>query len=82
MREDEVRSFVASSLATIAPEIDLAHVDPDEDLRRAVDIDSFDFLKLLIALNEHFKIEIPESDYAKFATLNSLVSYIIGRLPA
>ena len=55
-------------------------VPPGENLREALDVDSFDFLNLLIGLHETLGVEIPEADYGRLTTLNSLVSYLSQRL--
>jgi acyl carrier protein len=76
MKEDEVRSQVFEILHRIAPESDLDRIAPDENLREALDIDSFDFLNVIIALHDKFGIDIPESDYPKVATLRGMVEYL------
>jgi acyl carrier protein len=65
-------------MARIAPEIDINGIDPQADLRRTLDIDSFDLLKLLIGLHETLGVEIPETDYGKLRSLNALVSYLLS----
>ena len=80
MNEPEIRRAVTKALRKIAPEANLDQVGSDENLREALDIDSFDFLNLLIGLHEELQIEIPESDYTKLSTLGELVSYLAGRL--
>ena len=67
-------------LKKIAPEANPEDVAPGENLREALDIDSFDFLNLLIGLHETLGVEIPEGDYGKLTTLNHLVSYLSQRL--
>jgi acyl carrier protein len=80
MTESEVRSVVFRILRKIAPEASPNQIRPDENLREALDIDSFDFLNFIIGLHEEFKIEIPESDYRKLSTLGNLVGYLSSRL--
>lgn len=80
MSEAEIKAVVFKTLRKIAPEADLDQISCDEKLREALDIDSFDFLNVMIGLNEELKVEIPESDYPKLATLNELISYLSARL--
>lgn len=49
-------------------------------MREELDIDSYDFLNLLIGLNEKLGVEIPEEDYEKLATLSDLIRYLSRRL--
>ncbi|MFI5398020.1 MAG: acyl carrier protein [Candidatus Binatia bacterium] len=76
MTKDEIRATVLRLLGEIAPEADLAQVKPDVNFRDQLDIDSMDFLNLVIALHEKLHVEIPETDYSKIATLNGCVEYL------
>ncbi len=76
MTETEIRQAIFDSLRQIAPEADPQKIRPDENLREALDIDSFDFLNLLIGLHERLGIQIPESDYSQLTTLSTLVQYL------
>jgi acyl carrier protein len=76
----QMREVVLRVLGNIAPEIDLASLDPDGDLRDQMDIDSVDFLNFAIGLNKELGMEIPDADMAKLATLNGSVSYLVGRI--
>jgi len=78
--EPEIRLAVIKGLRKLAPEADLDQISSNENLREALDIDSFDFLNLLIGLHEELNVEIPESDYGKLRTLAELVSYLSDRL--
>lgn len=80
MTEEQIRQAVLSGLAEIAPEADPEEIGPRENLREELDIDSYDFLNLLIGLNEKLGVEIPEEDYEKLVTLENLVSYLVLRL--
>jgi len=80
MKEPELREIILDALQELAPEADLNQLSPDEDLRRALDIDSFDFLNVLIALHETLGIDIPESDYGKLNTLSGMLGYLSERL--
>ena len=60
---EELGKTVQEEINNIAPEVDLATVDPAADLREAFDIDSMDFLNLVTALHHRTGIEIPEIDY-------------------
>lgn len=76
---DEIRTTIFEVLSSIAPELDTATLRPDEPLREQVDLDSFDFLNVLIALNERLGVEVPEADYPKVQTLNKMVDYFVRR---
>ena len=79
MNQDEVRKQVLAELMRIAPELEDGEVVPGKLLREQVDLDSMDWLNFLVALHERFKVEIPESDYAKLGTLDQVVAYLSAR---
>ena len=72
----DIRKSVLDLIHRIAPEQNLSEIKPDENLREALDIDSFDFLSLLVAIHEKLGITVPESDYARVSTLNDMVAYL------
>jgi len=72
---EQVRATILEVLGNIAPELDPASLRPDEPLREQIDLDSFDFLNVLIALNERLHVEVPEKDYGAVQTLNAMVHY-------
>ncbi len=80
MSEPEVRAAIFKILRKIAPEANLAQIRPEENLREALDIDSFDFLNFVIGLHEELNVEIPESDYRKLSRYSELVRYLSDRL--
>jgi acyl carrier protein len=79
MTDAEIKSAILDGLAQIAPESDPAELSPNENIRRALDIDSFDFLNFLIGLHEKLGVDIPEADYGKLNTLDEMVAYLAAR---
>ncbi len=79
MTRDELTTLILATLGDIAPELELDSVDPARDLRDQLDIDSMDFLNLVIALHEKLAIDIPEADYPNLATLDGAAAYLEAR---
>lgn len=82
MNRLEIREAALQALSTIAPEVDASNIDDRQPLRDILDLDSMDFLNLVIALGRALKLEIPERDYSKMQTLGSLVEYLAARQSA
>jgi len=80
MTENEIREAIFDAVGRIAPEADPGALRDGDDLRRALDIDSFDYLNLLIGLHERLGVEIPEADYGRLTTLGAMVKYLSGKL--
>lgn len=76
MNPQQARALAAEVLAGIAPEASLDSVGEDEDLRAALDLDSMDFMNLVIGLSERSGIDIPEADTPRLRTLRALVAYL------
>ena len=80
MTRDELRTLVLAELAQLAPEADLSSLSPKARLREELDIDSFDFVRLVTALDQRLGIDVPEVDYRKLETLDGCLDYLQGRL--
>ena len=80
MNEQEIKKTVFQLLKQIAPDTKPETLQPDENIRATLDIDSFDTLQFLVSLNEKLRIEIPEADYGKITTLKTLVEYILDKM--
>jgi len=80
MTAAELKRLVLDALAGVAPELDEASLAPDKSFRDQLDIDSMDFLNYVIALHEALKIDVPETDYPRLASIDDAVSYLAQRL--
>jgi acyl carrier protein len=80
MSREELSERVLSILAELAPEVDVHALKPAVRLRDQLDLDSMDFLNFLIGVDEQLGVDIPESDYPKLATLDSIYEYLENRL--
>lgn len=78
MTPDAARAAILAALGEIAPEADLTQLAPDAELRETLDLDSADFLRFVQDLATRTGVEVPESDYARIATLGGCVEYLVG----
>jgi acyl carrier protein len=79
MTRDDIKRVLLEEIGNIAPEVDLASVREDEDLREALDIDSISFLNLIIALKSRLGVDVAELDYPKLRNLRGAVDYLEAR---
>lgn len=82
LTREQIRAAIFDTLSSIAPETDPAGIAPDQPLREQVDLDSFDFLNVIVRLHERLGIDIPERDYGELLTLESAVEYLVRRSAA
>ena len=77
-----VKNAVLEIIAKVAPDADLSNVKGDVRLRDQLDIDSMDFLDIVMELRKNYKIEVPKEDYPKLATLDECEKYLTPRFKA
>lgn len=77
MNENDIRAGVIAAIREVAPEVET--LDPTRPLRRQVDLDSMDWLNVIIGWHQRFGVDIPEADYAGLTTLDAVVDYIARR---
>ena len=76
MSRDDIRNEVVAELIAIAPEVEEGDLSDSELLRDQVDLDSMDWLNFLVGLHTRLSVDIPEADYRKLTTLDTLVAYL------
>ncbi|HTR92289.1 MAG TPA: acyl carrier protein [Trebonia sp.] len=81
MTPQQAREQIGFALKRAAPGSDVDTIDPDADLRDALDLDSLDFLQFVEILSETSGHRIEEDDYPELATLNSSIRFLAVRLP-
>jgi len=82
MNPSAIRQAVIDALSSVAPEGDYDRLRPDRSLREQLDVDSYDFLTVMVRLHESLGVDVPEADYGKLATLDDAVVYLAARLGA
>jgi acyl carrier protein len=73
---EETRKAVIEIIADIAPDEDLESLKDDVALRDQIDLDSMDFLDIVMELRKRHNIEVPESDYMELNTMGGCVAYL------
>lgn len=63
-------------LGDVAPDLEVASVPADADLRNDIGIDSMDYLNFIIAISKQLAVAIPEADYGKVRTLGQCAAYV------
>ncbi|GIK16313.1 MAG: acyl carrier protein [Phycisphaerae bacterium] len=79
MTKDEVRQIVLNIIGVVAPDEDLSDLKGDVRLRDQLEMDSMDFLDIVMELRKRHKIEVPKEDYPNLATLDGCVEYLLPR---
>lgn len=76
MTATEIRSEVLDILSDIAPDEDLSGLKDDVSFREQMELDSMDFLDIVMELRKRHRVQVPESDYIHLASMSSTVTYL------
>ncbi len=79
MNQDEIKQVILKLLKNIAPDTEPEKLKQDDNIRRTLGIDSFDYLQFIIGLDKALSIQTAEEDYGKVETLRSLLDYIMSK---
>ncbi len=74
--EEQVKSIVVEQL-----KVDAETVKPEASFADDLGADSLDIVQLVMALEEKFKISIPDEDAEKIRTVGEAVSYVGEKAP-
>jgi len=80
MRKEEIREIIYNIIKDIAPDEDLSNLDDAKAIRDQIELDSMDFLDIVLELRKRYKVDVPEEDYPKLATINGCVEYLEPKL--
>jgi acyl carrier protein len=80
MTKENIRQAILDIITDIAPDEDLSSLKGDVRLREQIDLDSMDFLDIVMELRKRYNVEVPEADYMQLATLDSSVTYLEPKL--
>jgi acyl carrier protein len=72
----DTENLIRTVLHQVAPDVDLADVTGDDDIRDALGLDSLDFLQFVELLSVRSGVRIEEDDYPKLSTLNSGAAWL------
>lgn len=80
MTRAEIREEILDILSDIAPDEDLSQLADDKPFREQLELDSMDFLDIVMELRKRHRIQVPESDYQQLASMESTVTYLEPKL--
>jgi len=80
MTRNEIRNVILEIIEDIDEEADFDSLESDRPLRDQLDLDSMDFLDIVMELRKRYKLQIPEEEYPELSTLDSCVNYLEPKL--
>ena len=76
MTADEIRNEILDILSDIVPDEDLSALVDDVPFREQIELDSMDFLDIVMELRKRYRVQVPEDDYVELATMAGTVKYL------
>ena len=76
----EIKDAIIDILSDIAPDEDLSNLKEDVAFRDQLELDSMDFLDIIMELRKRYRIQVPEEEYTELASMSSTVKYLEPRM--
>ena len=76
MTPAEIRDAVKDILSDISPEEDLSGLKDEAPFREQLELDSMDFLDIVMELRKRYRVQVPEEDYKALVSMQSTVDYL------
>lgn len=76
MTSTDIREAILDILEGISPDEDLSDLKDDVPFREQLELDSMDFLDIVLELRKRYRIQIPEDDYMELRSMDSTVAYL------
>ncbi|MGZ9103889.1 MAG: acyl carrier protein [Rhodoplanes sp.] len=80
MNLEQLQALILDVVAEVAPEADLGGIDPDVSFHDQFEIDSVDYLNIMMTLEAKLGLSIPEADYPNLSSLNGCIHYLQPKL--
>jgi len=80
MSPAEIREEILDILSNIAPDEELGGLVDETPFREQLELDSMDFLDIVMELRKRHRVQIPEEDYGQLASMHSTVTYLTPKL--
>ena len=80
MNLQQLRALIVEVIGDVAPEADLARIDPGVSFHDQFEIDSVDYLTIMMTLEARLGVAIPEADYPKLSSLDGCIHYLQPKL--
>lgn len=81
-REDQLRETILRVLGDVVPNADTQAIHPDISFHDQLELDSINFLRLMMGLEKELNVTIFDFDYPKLSTLKGCEHYLADRLAA
>ncbi|NJM11738.1 MAG: acyl carrier protein [Synechococcaceae cyanobacterium SM1_2_3] len=78
--QEQIRNTILRTLSEVVPDANTQKIDPNISFHDQVELDSIDFLRLMMSLEKEMNVAIFDFDYPKLSTLKGCERYLVERL--
>ena len=61
-------------------EVDRDLIQPDSDLKSTLDLDSLDYVDLVVLIEEYFNVKVTGEDFKSIVTFNDFYNFVASKL--
>jgi acyl carrier protein len=80
MAPEEIKDAIVDILSDIAPDEDLSSLQDNVAFREQLELDSMDFLDIVMELRKRYRVQVPEEDYGHLESMQSTVDYLTPKM--
>jgi acyl carrier protein len=80
VNDADIKTRVLEIIGSVAPEMEPGEIRADKALRDQIDLDSMDWLRVIVTVHEKLHVDIPEADYGKLRTLDDWAAYLRAKV--
>ncbi|MBF0605993.1 MAG: acyl carrier protein [Candidatus Magnetobacterium sp. LHC-1] len=81
MTREEVKGNLVKIISEVLPGEDVSDIEDDNvPFVNRVEMDSMDFLDIVLSLTKEYKIDIPDSDFSHLRTMKDTLDYLMPKI--
>ncbi|MBF0537622.1 MAG: acyl carrier protein [Nitrospirae bacterium] len=81
MTREEVKGNLIRIIGEVLPDEDVSEIKEDDvPFVNRVEMDSMDFLDIVLSLTKEYKIDIPDSDFTHLRTMKDTLDYLMPKI--
>jgi acyl carrier protein len=80
MNNEQIRTTILRTLNDVVPNADTQAINPDISFHDQLELDSIDFLRLMMSLEKELNVTIFDFDYPRLSTLKGCEHYLAERI--
>lgn len=81
MTKDQITATIRQFLVEDF-EVDEASIIPEANLKETLDLDSLDYVDLVVSIESNFGFKVKPEDFAKMVTVDDFYNYVVEKVVA